>query len=120
MATTYTATEVAKHATPGDLWVTIDNGVYDLSKFANLHPGGLPPLTEAAGQDATVDFYGLHRASVLENPRFARLKIGTLAGAPPPTDKADLLPAPYVCICKLPSSHAAKLPSCARGAMTPW
>lgn len=24
----------------GDLWVTIDAKVYDLSKFADLHPGG--------------------------------------------------------------------------------
>lgn len=35
--------------------------VYDLSKFANLHPGGAGVLLDAevAGKDATTAFYGL-------------------------------------------------------------
>lgn len=72
----YSRTEVAKHDTADSLWVIIDGGVYDLTAFAALHPGGVVPLKEVAGQDATADFYGLHRAAVLANPRFAKLKIG--------------------------------------------
>ena len=34
--------EVVKHNTRDDLWVAIDNLVYDLSDFAELHPGQNP------------------------------------------------------------------------------
>ena len=50
----------------------------DLAKM--LHPGGTPPLLEVAGTDATETFFGLHRAEILQDPRFAKLKIGELAG----------------------------------------
>ena len=50
----------------------------DLAKM--LHPGGTPPLLEVAGTDATETFFGLHRAEILQDPRFAKLKIGELTG----------------------------------------
>mmetsp|Transcript_32042 Transcript_32042/g.92013 ORF Transcript_32042/g.92013 Transcript_32042/m.92013 type:complete len:527 (-) Transcript_32042:108-1688(-) len=82
---TLTSEEVAAHCKEGDLWVVIDGQVFDLSRFGALHPGGLPPLLDptVAGRDATELFYGLHRASVLEEPRYARLRIGVLAGLSP-------------------------------------
>ncbi|KII88385.1 hypothetical protein PLICRDRAFT_175981 [Plicaturopsis crispa FD-325 SS-3] len=72
--------EVAKHAKQGDLWVIIDAKVFDLSKFAGMHPGGLTVLTdpEIAGQDATEAFFGLHRLEVLLRPQYARLQIGNI------------------------------------------
>eukprot|EP00930_Biecheleria_cincta_P100608 TRINITY_DN92219_c0_g1_i1.p1 TRINITY_DN92219_c0_g1~~TRINITY_DN92219_c0_g1_i1.p1 ORF type:complete len:543 (+),score=90.59 TRINITY_DN92219_c0_g1_i1:177-1805(+) len=87
---TFTAEEVAKHSREGDIWVVIDGGVYDLSKFGQLHPGGLPPLLDAAvaGKDATELFFGLHRASVLDERRYARLRIGYLS-APSPDARAE-------------------------------
>ncbi|KAG8731348.1 hypothetical protein FRC11_004442, partial [Ceratobasidium sp. 423] len=74
--------EVAKHNIPGDLWIVIESDVYDLSRFANLHPGGKAVLFDStvAGQDATEAFFSVHRSDVLEKPQFARLKIGTLIG----------------------------------------
>lgn len=84
-----TAEEVAKHNCEGDLWVVINGGVYDLSKFGQLHPGGLPPLLDpaVAGKDATELFFGLHRASVLEEKRYSRLLIGNLLA---PSPKAEM------------------------------
>jgi cytochrome b involved in lipid metabolism len=38
---------VSQHNKAGDLWVIIDSIVYDLSKFANLHPGGSVVLEDA-------------------------------------------------------------------------
>mmetsp|Transcript_71448 Transcript_71448/g.231393 ORF Transcript_71448/g.231393 Transcript_71448/m.231393 type:complete len:540 (-) Transcript_71448:66-1685(-) len=77
----YRLEEVAKHCRDGDLWVVIDGKVYDLSKFGALHPGGLPPLLDptVAGKDATELFFGLHRASVLQEKRYARLLVGVVA-----------------------------------------
>ncbi|KAJ7227117.1 acyl-CoA dehydrogenase/oxidase, partial [Mycena pura] len=77
---TFSRDEVAQHSTTGDLWVVIDSRVYDLSNFAPMHPGGLAVLldSEIAGQDATEQFFALHRVEVLD--RYARFQIGTIEG----------------------------------------
>ncbi|KAJ7494664.1 acyl-CoA dehydrogenase/oxidase [Mycena galericulata] len=64
-------------------WVIIDSRVFDVSKFASVHPGGLAVLVdqEIAGQDATETFFELHRAEVLD--RFKHLQIGTVQGERP-------------------------------------
>ncbi|THH04185.1 hypothetical protein EW146_g10243 [Bondarzewia mesenterica] len=74
--------DVEKHNKQGDLWVIIDVKMYDLSRFASMHPGGLAVLIneEVAGQDVTESFYGLHRHEVLECPQYAHLQIGVLRG----------------------------------------
>jgi len=82
MANSFTREEVAKHCTPDDAWIIIDGDVYDVTKFARLHPGGKQILVDYAGQDTTEDFFGLHRVEVLE--KYARLKKGRLADAGPP------------------------------------
>ncbi|KAJ8515094.1 hypothetical protein ONZ45_g7446 [Pleurotus djamor] len=78
----YTREEVTKHNREGDLWVVIDAKVYDLSRFADLHPGGPTVLfaESIAGQDATQAFFGLHRHEVLLRPQYKRLQIGTVTG----------------------------------------
>jgi cytochrome b involved in lipid metabolism len=35
-----------QHNKEGDLWVIVDSIVYDLSKFGNLHPGGIGVLLD--------------------------------------------------------------------------
>ncbi|XP_005177293.1 cytochrome b5 isoform X1 [Musca domestica] len=47
---------VKLHNKPSDLWVVIENKVYDLTKFRGEHPGGEETLDEVAGRDATKDF----------------------------------------------------------------
>ncbi|KAG5652333.1 hypothetical protein H0H81_005401 [Sphagnurus paluster] len=78
----YTKEEVAKHNKQGDLWIVVDSKVFDLSKFAAMHPGGLSVLLdeEVAGQDATNAFFSLHRYEVLQRPQYCRLQIGVVAG----------------------------------------
>mmetsp|Transcript_36297 Transcript_36297/g.67509 ORF Transcript_36297/g.67509 Transcript_36297/m.67509 type:complete len:515 (-) Transcript_36297:196-1740(-) len=70
--------ELARHDKPGNLWVAINGDVYDVSKFAQLHPGGAKVLEEVAGKDATEEFYELHRHEVLS--KYQRLKVGKLEG----------------------------------------
>ncbi|KAJ3154050.1 hypothetical protein HDU86_004975 [Geranomyces michiganensis] len=76
----FTKEEVASHNTAVSLWIIIDGVVYDLTAFADMHPGGVTVLVDVAGQDATQEFYGLHRQSVLSRlgPRYA---IGRIAGS---------------------------------------
>ncbi|KAH8387843.1 hypothetical protein KR093_009869 [Drosophila rubida] len=47
---------VKKHNTPGDLWIVIDNKVYDVTKFLHEHPGGEETLLTVGGTDGTEDF----------------------------------------------------------------
>ncbi|CAE6414776.1 unnamed protein product [Rhizoctonia solani] len=78
----FTREEVAKHNKEGDLWIIVDSVVFDLSRFAAMHPGGLSVLLdeEIAGQDATEAFFSLHRQEVLAKPQYQRLQIGTIQG----------------------------------------
>ncbi|KAJ7284902.1 acyl-CoA dehydrogenase [Mycena rebaudengoi] len=96
----FSTEEVSKHAKEGDLWIIIDSKVFDLSKFAAMHPGGLSVLLdeEVAGQDATDAFFGLHRHEVLLKPQYKRLQIGTIAGEEPqifPRENGALSQVPY-------------------------
>ena len=75
----FTKEEIAQHSQKGDAWIVIDGSVYDISKFADMHPGGELLLLQYAGKDATKEFYAFHRHEVLL--KYNRLKIGTVAGA---------------------------------------
>lgn len=78
MTTEYTKEDVAKHNTKGDAWITIQGDVYDISKFASMHPGGEKVILKMAGKDSTEIFYSYHRHEVLE--KYAKLKIGVIKG----------------------------------------
>ena len=39
MAKTFSKEDVASHSKPDDLWVVIDEDVYDLTQFQEEHPG---------------------------------------------------------------------------------
>jgi cytochrome b involved in lipid metabolism len=78
----YSKEEVSKHNSEKDLWVIINNQVYDLSKFAKVHPGGLGVLLPLAGKDCTKQFYALHQEAVL-NKYGPKLLIGNLEGQKP-------------------------------------
>ncbi|KIM45769.1 hypothetical protein M413DRAFT_440807 [Hebeloma cylindrosporum] len=78
----YTWEEINQHNKENDVWIVIDAKVFDVSKFANLHPGGANVLwaDSVAGKDATEVFFGLHRHEVLLRPQYKRLQIGTVQG----------------------------------------
>mmetsp|Transcript_14143 Transcript_14143/g.27102 ORF Transcript_14143/g.27102 Transcript_14143/m.27102 type:complete len:656 (-) Transcript_14143:81-2048(-) len=66
---TYTMEEVAEHADDDSMWFTFRGGVYDMTPFAQGHPGGNPRLLMAAGQDLEPywDVYRQHlRGHVVE------------------------------------------------------
>ncbi|XP_004291044.1 PREDICTED: delta(8)-fatty-acid desaturase 1-like [Fragaria vesca subsp. vesca] len=55
--------DLAKHNKPGDLWISIQGKVYNVSDWAQSHPGGELPLLNLAGQDVTDAFVAYHPGS---------------------------------------------------------
>ena len=74
MEISYTIDQVAEHNKPGDVWIIIEDKVYDISKFSKLYPGGTNIILEYAGKDATEVFQAFHPMKTLK--KFPKLKIG--------------------------------------------
>jgi predicted heme/steroid binding protein len=77
-AKSFTRDEVSKQNSEDSTWLIIDSTVYDVTDFLDAHPGGEAVLRQVAGQDATSQFYNLHRHEVLV--KYASLVIGTIQG----------------------------------------
>ncbi|KAM0752221.1 acyl-CoA dehydrogenase NM domain-like protein [Meredithblackwellia eburnea MCA 4105] len=69
--------QVASHNSNNDAWLIIDGKVYDVTKFADDHPGGKKILLRVAGTDCSEQFHKFHSPSVL-NKQAAPLKIGVI------------------------------------------
>ncbi|KAG2433977.1 hypothetical protein HYH02_012439 [Chlamydomonas schloesseri] len=84
----YTREEVAKHKTPKDrVWVTYKEGVYDITEFIEMHPGGAAKIMLAAG-GSVEPFWGLYQQhkkaevfAILEPYRIGTLEGGAAAAA---------------------------------------
>ena len=72
---TFRRSEVAKHNKLDDLWIILNNDVFNMTPFLSKHPGGTAPL-RYSGQDATAIFPKIHTKGVLG--RHMNLKIGVL------------------------------------------
>jgi len=53
---TLTVEEVQKHNQPNDCWLIINDAVYDVTNYAQFHPGGDQRIYRFCGQDATNAF----------------------------------------------------------------
>ncbi|KAL9245213.1 hypothetical protein vseg_018889 [Gypsophila vaccaria] len=58
-----TSEELKTHNKKGDLWISILGKIYDVSDWANHHPGGDLPLIYFSGQDCTDVFLTYHPVS---------------------------------------------------------
>mmetsp|Transcript_19730 Transcript_19730/g.50088 ORF Transcript_19730/g.50088 Transcript_19730/m.50088 type:complete len:564 (+) Transcript_19730:209-1900(+) len=65
----YTREEVSKHTTPETrIWVTYKDGVYDITEFVEMHPGGANKIMLAAGR--SIDpFWALYQQHNNDNVR---------------------------------------------------
>ncbi|KAI0005643.1 cytochrome b5 [Xylariaceae sp. FL0662B] len=82
MSKTFTAKDVAEHKDEQNgLYIIVDHGVYDVTKFLDEHPGGAKILKRVAGKNATKQFWKYHSKSVLDKYG-GKLKIGDLAETP--------------------------------------
>lgn len=69
--------ELGKHKQ----WMAIDGGVYDLSDFAESHPGGPEILDEYLGKDGSEGFNDTHSHSQAARDLLPSLQVGILKGA---------------------------------------
>ncbi|KLJ10689.1 acyl-CoA dehydrogenase [Blastomyces silverae] len=96
MSEVFSKDAVASHNKPDNLWIIIDEDVYDLTKFQDEHPGGKKILQRVAGKDASKQFWKYHNAGVLKKYG-PQLKVGSLdskkvAAAPPPPPSPPATP----------------------------
>jgi alkylation response protein AidB-like acyl-CoA dehydrogenase/cytochrome b involved in lipid metabolism len=65
-ATYFTAEDVSKHNKKADCWMIVNGGVYDVTEFMEIHPGGAGILLTVAGKDASDYFNDLHNPEILD------------------------------------------------------
>jgi flavocytochrome c len=71
-----TMEELSQHKSMDDCWVGLQGQVYDLSRFAQHHPGGSRSIHSLAGTDATHIFSKIHSDHLLD--RIQKDRVGTL------------------------------------------
>lgn len=52
MSQSFSTADVAKHNKPDDLYIVVDEDVYDLTKFADEHPGGKKSMSTSNNEYA--------------------------------------------------------------------
>ncbi|KAM0558132.1 hypothetical protein ACHAPJ_005299 [Fusarium lateritium] len=72
------ATEVSKHNNASDLWIVIEDKVWDVTEFAPTHPGGLEVILKYAGNDATEAYSEAHPPNTITDNLSQDKLIGTL------------------------------------------
>jgi sulfite reductase (NADPH) flavoprotein alpha-component len=78
--TTYNASEIALHNDDEHgYWMIIDGRVYDVTEFAQLHPGGVKIIREYTGMDATQPYQKiLHNVNPEVDSMLGMYEIGTV------------------------------------------
>ncbi|TVY39298.1 Cytochrome b2, mitochondrial [Lachnellula occidentalis] len=91
--------EVTQHNIPEDLWIVVDNTVYDFTEFAPEHPGGAGIIQRHAGRDASTAYSEIHGPSLIKTSLPSSKVLGTLdptsitpEWAHPPTSTSTFQP----------------------------
>lgn len=88
MSQRFSTADVASHNKADNLYIIVDEDVYDLTKFQDDHPGGKKILQRVAGKDASKQFWKYHNESILKKYK-KQLQVGSLdSKAAPPTPPA--------------------------------
>ncbi|OWP05011.1 hypothetical protein B2J93_581 [Marssonina coronariae] len=92
--------EVSHHNTPEDLWIIVNDNIYDLTEFAPNHPGGAAIIHHYAGRDASDAYNKIHPPSLIQISLPSSKHVGVL----------DLLPRPVEYIKPPPRPSPSKAP----------
>ncbi|TDH72125.1 hypothetical protein CCR75_004554 [Bremia lactucae] len=77
---TYTWQDVAQHNTATSAWVIIRGVVYDVTDWADRHPGGRELVLLHAGRECTYTFDSYHPFSNRADKILSKYVVGTLVG----------------------------------------
>uniref|UniRef100_A0A8C9D3J6 Cytochrome b5 heme-binding domain-containing protein n=1 Tax=Panthera leo TaxID=9689 RepID=A0A8C9D3J6_PANLE len=83
----YSWQEIQKHNQKADQWLVINRKVYDVTAWANKHPGGSRVLNHYAGEDATDVFRAMHLDLDIVKLYLKPLLIGELAPEEPSQER---------------------------------
>lgn len=72
----YSLHELSYHDRSDDCWIAIHGLVYNLTDFADEHPGGEESIHRLCGKDGTEEFDSIHSKSVMDD--FDETIVGTL------------------------------------------
>mmetsp|Transcript_25736 Transcript_25736/g.22079 ORF Transcript_25736/g.22079 Transcript_25736/m.22079 type:complete len:142 (-) Transcript_25736:70-495(-) len=75
----YTKAEVEAHNKSDDCWIVVHGSVYDVTEFAESHPGGPEVITTISGGNVTDDFEEIGHSDEARKQARAH-RIGVLEG----------------------------------------
>ncbi|XP_060040467.1 fatty acid desaturase 3-like [Erinaceus europaeus] len=81
--------QIRAHDLPGDKWLVIERRVYDISRWAQRHPGGSRLIGHHGAEDATDAFHAFHQDLSYVRKFLYPLLIGELAPEEPSQDAAQ-------------------------------
>ncbi|XP_003798782.1 fatty acid desaturase 3 [Otolemur garnettii] len=81
--------QIRPHDLPGDKWLVIERRVYDISRWAQRHPGGSRLIGHHGAEDATDAFHAFHQDLGFVRKFLQPLLIGELAPEEPSQDGAQ-------------------------------
>ncbi|KAK2496644.1 hypothetical protein MC885_009751 [Smutsia gigantea] len=84
---TYSWQEIQRHSQEADQWLVINRKVYDVTGWAERHPGGRRVLNHYAGEDATDAFRAMHLELDIVKLYLKPLLIGELAPEEPSQER---------------------------------
>lgn len=76
--TTFTAAQVAAHASVSSCYSSVNGSVYDLTAWISQHPGGSAAIKSMCGADGSAAFNGQHGGQGRPESELAGFKIGAL------------------------------------------
>ncbi|KAK1335789.1 hypothetical protein QTO34_003584 [Cnephaeus nilssonii] len=79
--------EIQRHNQEADQWLVINRKVYDVTSWADRHPGGRRVLNHYAGEDATDVFRAMHLELDIARLYLKPLLIGELAPGEPSQER---------------------------------
>lgn len=88
---TFSWTDVAKHNTAEDCWVSYRGKVYDVTAWVSKHPGGKEVLQLTAGRDVSISFESYHPFSKKAHDVLAKYEIGIVTDSEFPPYPVDTL-----------------------------
>ncbi|XP_061825514.2 acyl-CoA 6-desaturase [Nerophis lumbriciformis] len=83
----YTWEDVQRHCSRNDQWLVIDRKVYNITQWADRHPGGFRVIHHYAGEDATEAFTAFHPDKKFVQLFLKPLLIGELVETEPSQDR---------------------------------